>query len=205
MPHGAALRLRRRLRRQRPQNWRCGSARPGRSTRRTPHIGHTMGDEVLPYRWWAEGALTTFPGLLVNKEGAVRYSQRELHVWLRALSRSACAADGCAFLIWDENWVQDSPLEERDRVGGEPRDTQRSTDAIQALFDLTTTGLPPTSTPASTPHSRERREGFYARRATDGLESAARGVSPVERVQLVPARTDPVKRVPQDKRFPAAQ
>ena len=33
----------------------------------------TMGDEVLPCRWWAEGALTTFPGLLVNKKG-VRYS-----------------------------------------------------------------------------------------------------------------------------------
>ena len=38
--------------------------------------------------------------------------------------------DGCAFLIWDENWVQDSAPWQSDRVGGEPRDTQEVYDAI---------------------------------------------------------------------------
>ena len=96
----------------------------------------TMGDEVLPCRWWAEGALTTFPGLLVNKKG-VRYSNENCTYGYMPYPQRV-QPDGCAFLIWDENWVQDSAPWQSDRVGGEPRDTQEVYDAIQALFDPNT-------------------------------------------------------------------
>mgnify|MGYP000523815081 FL=1 len=88
----------------------------------------TMGDEVLPCRWWAEGALTTFPGLLVNKKG-VRYSNENCTYGYMPYPQRV-QPDGCAFLIWDENWVQDSAPWQSDRVGGEPRDTQEVYDAI---------------------------------------------------------------------------
>ena len=96
----------------------------------------TMGDEVLPCRWWAEGALTTFPGLLVNKKG-VRYSNENCTYGYMPYPQRV-QPDGCAFLIWDENWVRDSAPWQSDRVGGEARDTQEVYDAIQALFDPNT-------------------------------------------------------------------
>jgi len=64
----------------------------------------TMGDEVLPCRWWAEGALTTFPGLLVNKKG-VRYSNENCTYGYMPYPQGA-QPDSCAFLIWDDNRVK---------------------------------------------------------------------------------------------------
>ena len=93
----------------------------------------TMGDEVLPCRWWAEGALTTFPGLLVNKKG-VRYSNENCTYGYMPYPQRV-QPDGCAFLIWDDNWVYDSAPWQGDRVGGEPRDTQEVYDSIAMLFD----------------------------------------------------------------------
>ena len=91
----------------------------------------TMGDEVLPCRWWAEGALTTFPGLLVNNKG-VRYSNENCTYGYMPYPQRV-QPDGCAFLIWDANWVDASAPWQGDRIGGEPRDTQEVKDAIEML------------------------------------------------------------------------
>ena len=96
----------------------------------------TMGDEVLPCRWWAEGALTTFPGLLVNNKG-VRYSNENCTYGYMPYPQRV-QPDGCAFLIWDANWVEASAPWQGDRIGGEPRDTQEVKDAIEMLFDPNT-------------------------------------------------------------------
>ena len=96
----------------------------------------TMGDEVLPCRWWAEGALTTFPGLLVNKKG-VRYSNENCTYGYMPYPQRV-QPDGCAFLIWDDEWVYNSAPWQGDRVGGEPRDTQEVYDSIAMLFDPST-------------------------------------------------------------------
>lgn len=96
----------------------------------------TMGDEVLPCRWWAEGALTTFPGLLVNNKG-VRYSNENCTYGYMPYPQRV-QPDGCAFLIWDANWVEASAPWQGDRIGGEPRDTQEVKDAIELLFDPNT-------------------------------------------------------------------
>ena len=93
----------------------------------------TMGDEVLPCRWWAEGALTTFPGLLVNKKG-VRYSNENCTYGYMPYPQRV-QPDGCAFLIWDDNWVYASAPWKGDRVGGPDRDTQEVYDSIAVLFD----------------------------------------------------------------------
>lgn len=96
----------------------------------------TMGDEVLPCRWWAEGALTTFPGLLVNSKG-VRYSNENCTYGYMPYPQKV-QPEGCAFLIWDKNWVYNSAPWQADRIGGEPRDTQWVHDSIEALFDPNT-------------------------------------------------------------------
>lgn len=96
----------------------------------------TMGDEVLPCRWWAEGALTTFPGLLVNNKG-VRYSNENCTYGYMPYPQRV-QPDGCAFLIWDADWVEASAPWQGDRIGGAPRDTQEVKDAIEMLFDPNT-------------------------------------------------------------------
>ena len=96
----------------------------------------TMGDEVLPCRWWAEGALTTFPGLLVNKKG-VRYSNENCTYGYMPYPQRV-QPDGCAFLIWDDDWVYASAPWQGDRIGGEDRDTQEVYDSIAMLFDPNT-------------------------------------------------------------------
>ena len=96
----------------------------------------TMGDEVLPCRWWAEGALTTFPGLLVNKKGR-RYSNENCTYGYMPYPQRV-QPEGCAFLIWDDNWVYASAPWKGDRLGGEDRDTQEVYDAIAVLFDPNT-------------------------------------------------------------------
>ena len=96
----------------------------------------TMGDEVLPCRWWAEGALTTFPGLLVNNKG-VRYSNENCTYGYMPYPQRV-QPDGCAFLIWDANWVDASAPWQGDRIGGEARDTEEVKAAIEALFDPNT-------------------------------------------------------------------
>ncbi|MFR1638449.1 MAG: hypothetical protein ACLSVD_04295 [Eggerthellaceae bacterium] len=48
------------LRRQRPQAGAVDRRVLAEVHAERPHAGHD-GDEVLPCRWWAEGALTTFP------------------------------------------------------------------------------------------------------------------------------------------------
>lgn len=93
----------------------------------------TMGDEVLPCRWWAEGALTTYPGLLVNNKG-LRYSNENCTYGYMPYPQRV-QPDGCAFLVWDDKWVFDSAPWQGDRVGGEPRDTQWVYDTINMLFD----------------------------------------------------------------------
>lgn len=132
MPHGASLRQRRRVRRQRPESlalW-IGAAWQ-KYTPNAPMLA-TMGDEVLPCRWWAEGALTTFPGLLVNSNGK-RYSNENCTYGYMPYPQRV-QPDGCAFLVWDDNWVRDSAPWQADRVGGEPRDTQEVYDAIAKAF-----------------------------------------------------------------------
>ncbi len=93
----------------------------------------TMGDEVLPCRWWAEGALTTFPGLLVNSKGK-RYSNENCTYGYMPYPQRV-QPDGCAFLIWDANWVADSAPWQSDRVGGEDRSVEEVSAAIEMLFD----------------------------------------------------------------------
>ena len=110
----------------------------------------TMGDEVLPCRWWAEGALTTFPGLLVNKKG-VRYSNENCTYWPTCPIRSACSPTDGAFLIWDENWVQDSAPGRATAWAASRATRRRSTTPSRRCSTPTPTGPPPTSTPASTP------------------------------------------------------
>ncbi len=96
----------------------------------------TMGDEVLPCRWWAEGALTTFPGLLVNKKG-IRYTNENCTYGYSPYPERV-QPDGCAYLIWDDDWVFASAPWQGDRVGGPDRDTQTVYDQIAALFDPNT-------------------------------------------------------------------
>ncbi|MDR1014649.1 MAG: FAD-dependent oxidoreductase [Coriobacteriales bacterium] len=93
----------------------------------------TMGDEVLPCRWWAEGALTTFPGLLVNNKG-LRYSNENCTYGYMPYPQRV-QPDGCAYLVWDDAWVAASAPWQGDRVGGDARDTQEVYDAMAALFD----------------------------------------------------------------------
>ena len=109
----------------------------------------TMGDEVLPCRWWAEGALTTFPGLLVNKKG-VRYSNENCTYGYMPYPQRV-QPDGCAFLIWDENWCRTPPPGRATAWAASRATRRRSTTPSRRCSTPTPIGPPPTSTPASTP------------------------------------------------------
>ena len=92
----------------------------------------SMGDEVLPCRWWADGAGTTFPGLLVNAKG-IRYCDED-SLYGYAPYPQKVQPGGYSFLIWDDNWVYDSAPWVGDAIGAPDRDTQEVYDTIQTLF-----------------------------------------------------------------------
>lgn len=93
----------------------------------------SMGDAVLPARWWAEGAGTTFPGLLVNAKG-LRYCDED-SLYGYAPWPQKVQPDGYSFLIWDDNWVFASAPWQGDAIGAPDRDTQWVYDQMASLFD----------------------------------------------------------------------
>ena len=93
----------------------------------------SMGDEVLPCRWWAEGAGTTFPGLLVNAKG-LRYCDED-SLYGYAPWPQKVQPGGYSFLIWDDDWVFASAPWQGDAIGAPDRDTQEVYDQIQSLFN----------------------------------------------------------------------
>ena len=92
----------------------------------------SMGDEVMPSRWWASGAGTAFPGLLVNAKGK-RYCDENSLYGYSAYPQNVQPGH-CAFLIWDDNWVIDSAPWKGDYIGSPDRDPQEMYDVIQTLF-----------------------------------------------------------------------
>ena len=92
----------------------------------------SMGDEVLPCRWWASGAGTAFPGLLVNAKGR-RYCDENSLYGYSAYPQNVQPGH-CSYLIWDDKWVFDSAPWLGDYIGSPDRDTQEVYDQIQTLF-----------------------------------------------------------------------
>lgn len=92
----------------------------------------TMGDEVLPCRWWADGAGTTFPGLLVNAKG-LRYADED-SLYGYACWPQKAQPGGYSFLIWDDEWVEKSAPWVGDHIGAPDRDTQEVYDQIKSIF-----------------------------------------------------------------------
>lgn len=92
----------------------------------------SMGDEVMPSRWWASGAGTAFPGLLVNAKGK-RYCDENSLYGYSAYPQNVQPGH-CAYLIWDDNWVMDSAPWKGDYIGSPDRDPQEMYDVIQTLF-----------------------------------------------------------------------
>ncbi len=98
----------------------------------------SMGDEVLPCRWWASGAGTAFPGLLVNAKGQ-RYCDENSLYGYSAYPQNVQPGK-CSFLVWDDQWVYDSAPWVGDYIGSEDRDVQEVYDAIQTLFNSDAAG-----------------------------------------------------------------
>lgn len=92
----------------------------------------TMGDEVLPCRWWAEGAGTTFQGLLVNNKG-LRYGDEDSLYGYQCWPQKV-QPGGYSFLIWDDKWVENSAPWQGDYIGAPDRDTQEIYDKIKGIF-----------------------------------------------------------------------
>ena len=202
LPHGAALRLRRRLRRQRPQAGAVDRRVLAEVHAERPHAGHDgRRGAALPLVGGRRAHHVPRPA--GEQEGRALL-QRELHVWLHALSAARAARRMRVPHLGRELGAGLRPLAERPRgrraarhAGGLRRHPgavrpQHRLDHHRRVRRL------------RRHNGRERRQGRHARRAGRRSGPAARGVPrPSRTVQLV-LRDGPRRRVPQGQALPAA-
>ena len=132
-------------------SWRCGSARPRRSTRRTPPCWpRWAATKCCPAAGGRGGRAHHVPRPAGEQEGRALL-QRKLHVRLHALSAARAARRMRVPHLGRELGAGLRPLAERPRGRRAARHAGGLRRLSRRCSTPTPTGPPPTSTPASTP------------------------------------------------------